>query len=236
MTTQTIIGNLNQLSANARVSKPMSDKYKTYDTKTLVENIVRDLGLDCTIKAKGNIPGRVSTSHFVEIGLKETFTLPDGLYSPRVIIRNSYAGEGSLSVQCGIFRYICENGLTIGSKTFAIRIRHVGRTQEQVYAELRANILVAIENAKKLAQTMYAGMSENISVVDLKRKINTLDLSKKVQDVVLYRFKHATRPEDATQTLWAAYNIINEVMRERSRSEMRTLDRNNNLSEKLIAA
>ena len=236
MTTQTIIGNLNQLSANARVSKQMSDKYKTYDTKTLVENIVRDLGLDCTIKAKGNIPGRVSTSHFVEIGLKDTFTLPDGLYSPRVIIRNSYAGESALVVQCGVFRYICENGLTIGSKTFAIKIRHVGRTQEQVYSELRANIIVAIENAKTLAQAMYAGMSESISIVDLKRKLNTLNLSKKVKDVVLYRFQHATRPEDATQTLWSAYNIVNEIMRERGRSEMRTFDRNNNLSEKLIAA
>lgn len=236
MTTQTIIGNLNQLSANARISKPMSDKYKTYDTKTLVENIVHDLGLDCTIKAKGNIPGRVSTSHFVEIGLKDTFTLPDGLYSPRVIIRNSYAGESALVVQCGIFRFICENGLTIGTKTFAVKIRHIGRTQEQVYAELRTNILLAIANAKTLAQTMYAGMSESISIVDLKRKIETLDLSKKVQNQVLYRFLNATRPEDSTQTLWAAYNIINEVIRERSRSEMRMLDRNNNLSEKLIAA
>lgn len=236
MTTQTIIGNLNQLSANARVSKPMSDKYKTYDTKTLVENIVKDLGLDCTIKAKGNMPGRVSTSHFVEIGLKETFTLPDGLYSPRVIIRNSYAGEGSLSVQCGIFRFVCQNGLLIGTKTYATKIRHVGRTQEQVYTELRENIVAAISNAQKLAYDQYMGMTKTLTAVEMRQKIETLDLSKKVQGIVANRFLHTDRPEDSTRTVWALYNIVNEVIGERSRSDMRVLARNNNLAERLIAA
>ena len=236
MTTQTIIGNLNQLSANARVSKPMSDKYKTYDTKTLVENIVRDLGLDCTIKAKGNIPGRVSTSHFVEIGLKDTFTLPDGLYSPRVIIRNSYAGESALVVQIGLFRFVCSNGLVVGSNTYATKIRHVGRTQDQVYTELKTNIVLAIENAKTLAYEQYMGMTKTLTAVEMRQKIETLNLSKKVQGIVANRFLHTERPEDATRTVWALYNIVNEVIGERSRSDMRVLARNNNLAEKLIAA
>jgi hypothetical protein len=227
---------LDRVSASAKISKPMSKNYKTYDTKKLVETVMTKLGLDCTIKASGNIPGRVSTKHFVEIALKEIFTLPDGQYSPRVIIRNSYAGESALIVQIGLYRFVCSNGLIIGSNTFAQKIRHVGKSEEQVLEELTNSILVAIDKAKDLAWYQYTTMQVKLSLADAKRKIISLNLSKAMEQKVLNTFALPTRNEDDTGTVYALYNIVNEIMRQRGRSEMRQIERNNNLAERLLAA
>jgi hypothetical protein len=227
---------LNHVSANAKKSKPMSKNYKTYDTKKLVETVINNLGLDCTIHASGNLPGRKSTKHFVEITLNERFTLPDGIYSPRIIIRNSYAGESALIVQIGLFRFVCSNGLLLGTKTFAQKIRHVGKSEEQVLEELNTSILVAIDKAKDLAWYQYTIMQVKLTYLEAQRKIESLKLPESVSKKVLATFEWPDRPADEGMTIYTLYNIVNEIMRQRSRSEMRQIERNNNLAETLLAA
>lgn len=232
----TIIGNINNIAPNTKITKTMSPKYEIFDTRAIVEKIMSDLGLDCTIKIKGNSPNRVSTKHFVEIALNETFDLPDGKYSPRIIIGNSYAGESSLNVRIGLFRFVCENGLIIGSSTYCKRIRHYGKSSREHVESLTLAIQDAIDKAKDLAWYQYTIMQNKLSLVEAQRKVDSLNLSKKVSEQVVSTFNNATREEDSTQTVYALYNIVNEIMRQRGRSEMRQIERNSNLAEKLLAA
>jgi hypothetical protein len=221
----TIIGNINNIAPNTKITKTMSPKYEIFDTRAIVEKIMSDLGLDCTIKIKGNNPNRVSTKHFVEIALNETFDLPDGKYSPRIIIGNSYAGESSLNVRIGLFRFVCENGLIIGSSTYCKRIRHYGKSSREHVESLTLAIKDAIDKAKDLAWYQYTTMQGKLSYLEAQRKVESLDLSKSVKEKVLATFECPNREADEGQTVYTLYNIVNEIMRQRGRSEMRQVEK-----------
>jgi hypothetical protein len=94
------------------------------------------------------------------------FTLPDLSYTvtgdtsasmPRLVLGNDYRGNGGLSAMSGWFRFICSNGMTIGTVASQTNARHVGTID---IMEILTNAIVAmksrVEVDRLLAESLAA--------------------------------------------------------------------------------
>jgi hypothetical protein len=129
-----------------------------------------------------------------------------------VLIINSYNGKSSLTINLGVYRFVCSNGLIAGSNLFSNKIRHVGTDfYEQVdYAITR--ILISVAKLKKVITKLKSRVLTELEVMlyaehcfneRLRKndKLFYINLEKSLQ-----RYRHG----DAGFGLWEVLNVIQE--------------------------
>lgn len=136
----------------------------------------------------------------------------------RVILTNSHDGFNSFKFMCGLFRFVCSNGLVVSDMEFAnISIRHinydfnelkivVGDMIEkipQVVARMNAMTQVSLTDAQKveLAKETYRirkGIEEGEKV--------------DVDDATIHDILTPVRDEDKSNDLWTIFNLCQEKM------------------------
>jgi hypothetical protein len=130
----------------------LTDKYKLAKTSEIVKRI-EGLGfkLDNFVAMKTRKKERQGFQKHRAI-----FTSPllkatnDGV--PQLLLTNSHDGTSSVVLQLGFFRFICSNGLVVGSNVVKpLRIRHSGNDFED---RLIAGINTMVAQAEKILKLM----------------------------------------------------------------------------------
>lgn len=128
-----------------------------------------------------------------------------------IVMFNSHNGTFTYRFYGGFFRFICENGLVIGSgeETDYVKTKHIGISQDDV---VEASYRI-IENAPK-----YIEWAEELKTIGLNKPekeafaesaYELLDTNKKKQ-IVPEQLLDVRRQEDLKSDLWTTYNVVQE--------------------------
>jgi len=222
-------------------NRTLSNKYQSVSTPDLLakfEEVATKRGLDFEIKNLTRKPSAKSTVHAFQVTFGSEFELFGSKVSPRVLIKNSYRGESALTIQVGLYRFVCSNGLVLGETCFKEKIIHIkGQTIEMKLAELGSRIEAALE---WIDTKMKAAIEEKTAMTLSPEKaveiVSQLKVSKRIKASVATLIENpiALRPEDRGNNVFSLWNIVNEQIRKSSRSPLREMERNERLLENIL--
>jgi hypothetical protein len=136
----------------------------------------------------------------------------------RVILTNSHDGFNSFKFMCGLFRFVCSNGLVVSDMEFAnISIRHINYD----FNELKVVVGDMIERIPMVVAQMNAMTRVSLTdeqKVELARE--TYRIRKGVEDGERVEVDDETirdiltpvRDEDKADDLWTIFNLCQEKM------------------------
>lgn len=127
---------------------------------------------------------------------------------PRIIVINSHDGSGSARVAAGLYRFVCSNGLIVGTTIDSAVVRHTG--------DAAANLIHRVQTLARETQTVY-GKIESWAKKDLTRpqreafarfaaQLRWGDARRfEVEELLQVR-----RAEDDGGDLWRTFNRVQE--------------------------
>ena len=190
----------------------VSDRYSFLPTTDILQ-ILQDEGWTAW-KAQQVNPRKWSRGHAKHIiRLKhedmdeKAFGVGDSF--PEMLLMNSHNGLGSYTLQGGLFRLICSNGMVISEQDFGkIHIRHIGFEAEQVKDASRK----LIANSTKLADTVNDW--QETQMTDRAQKDFFADAARlrfeNPNDGLIRDISTARRDADKGQDLWRTFNVAQE--------------------------
>ena len=128
---------------------------------------------------------------------------------PEMLLINAHNGLGSYTLQGGIFRMICSNGMVISEEDFGkIHIRHIGFEPQQVQEASRELIMNSSRIADKIGSWQNTEMSER------SRKDFFADAAKlrweNPDDGLILDVATPRREADKGNDLWRTFNVAQE--------------------------
>lgn len=177
----------------------------------------KDLLEHCVeILEKSKMPFAVSGGHLIRDGSKTIIEIdvlgeeiragendPIGM---KIYLINSFDGYSSARLIAGFVRLVCENGMTVGKKEFALAYRHVGKVSELIVKDFRQYI-----KDKSKAMLAFIGKMRKIAFQDMNQVHELVHASKwmaqKYREAII---KQTTtmNPLDA----WELYNAFTYVI------------------------
>jgi len=201
----------------------VSDKYIQANTETVIEDLGK-LGWypvqakQC--RAKKGSKG-IRSFHLVALQNEKVKIInPNGGTEAyvRIILQNSHDGFNSFKFMMGLYRCICSNGLVVCDAEFSsFSIRHINYSFE----ELRGIVAKVIDTVPGIIDKMNT-MNRIILTGDQKREmaVETYKIRKgiskedkvKVDEFTIAELLSPVRTEDAGNTLWNVFNVLQEKM------------------------
>ncbi|NSZ48735.1 DUF945 domain-containing protein [Agrobacterium vitis] len=138
----------------------------------------------------------------------------DGIGKPEaaeVIIVNSHDGTSSYQMFAGMLRFVCTNSLVAGERFEEVRVPHKGNIQhdiiEGVYTVAKdfPRLIDASETMKEI--TLSADERRVLAEASLVARYGEEESPVRSEQIIEPR-----RREDAAQSLWMSYNVIQENM------------------------
>lgn len=226
------ITELSHVAAIGMINSNTSNKYKYVDSFDVLESLeLTGAEID---SIKFNRHGK-SSKHLIDIRLKETIQVFGDSVIPRLLLVNSYNGECAFSIRVGVFRLVCSNGLIVGTETFHQRLVHLDTLD---FDDKLKTIQEAANDALKymrmsMANEIVEKMGKYLTPDKQHDVVDGLGLSKRIIKSIHSKLE-CPRLEDSSNTTWSLYNIINEAIREASRSPLRNEEKNFDLMSKVV--
>lgn len=218
---------LNKISEQVKTT---SEKYAPIDSRQLIEDTLKTLkslgyhNVGVTLRYPGG--GARNTTHFITYTIHDLELATDGGLKARIIQRNSYNGEAGFTMRIGFLRLVCTNGLMVGSSCHESYLRHLkGNYFDSVVEGLQPAIAASIKYLRDSASQDVQEMQDRWLTFD-QAKLIVADLklsnrmTKSVELALMKKWLWQTgRVQDRPANLWTLYNIVNEVVRLRSRTQ-----------------
>jgi len=206
--TQVINNILNPVSQTSRHLDKTSNKYKFVSTQAIVARLeshgwqVRETKAVNTKKYQGFQKHVIKMNH------------PDYTYQDKsleLIISNSHMGNSSVKLTMGIFRFICENGLVVGTAFYNEKVRHVGYT----HAKLDTALNNLLKQTDKLLDHITAMSNRQLTDEEIKLLASNFanERLKGIDNVVkvdVNKMLDIYRAEDQARDLFTVYNVLQE--------------------------
>lgn len=129
---------------------------------------------------------------------------------PEIVLTNSHDRASSFSLELGLFRLVCSNGLVTSSASFqSYKIRHIFSTADDVIGAVHA----IIEQFPKLEATVGAWSGVTLSLDQqhaFAEQAMGLRWEKDKSPFSYDRLLSTRRQEDVAPTLWTVYNRVQE--------------------------
>lgn len=238
---------LRELENRAATYGKTSEVYRYVPTLGLVNKISKYILGDLENLGKTSarlkvIPDAKSTQHCVEVLFND---LEQDLFGtpviPRIVIWNSYNRECSLSLKVGVYRKVCNNGLTMSTDLFNQRAIHIrGQEIEIVLENFDQQVAQGIDYISSKMSSDFVGLLggklnrweyNRILTAMVDRKI----ITDKVKNNILTAVScNSLRIEDQSETLFSFYNLVNEHMRLSGKSRVAQERRNDNLLDQVV--
>ena len=192
---------------NTEVHPKASDKYSQVCTLDILEGAER-FGWKPTFAA-GNTSD-VYGVHTIKLEHPE-YVMPTG-DKIQMVVNNSHNLQRRFSLDAGVYRLVCSNGLIMAIHQFAsIRKRHMGIES----MELLEHLLITIDGIGEVAPSV-----KRMSEIDLTRDqreeiaiealLSRLGEEELVETVDLFNFLSPKRNADSGTDLWTTYNLVQE--------------------------
>jgi hypothetical protein len=187
----------------------LSDKYRLAKTSDIVKRIeglgfTMDKFVALKVRKKERQGYQKHRAIFTSPLLKAT---SDGV--PQLLLTNSHDGTSSVVLQLGFFRYVCSNGLVVGSNIIEpIRVRHSGNDFDE-------RLIVAINHIVAQAHKLTESIDKMKSIILSPSEIVTFQreaLQKRLgADVKIDSFNIPVhRDDDRAADLFTVMNVIQE--------------------------
>jgi hypothetical protein len=192
---------------STQAAPTLSDRYSFVNTREVVARMERaGFYVAAATSARPRSRDPMFSKHMIDFRIKGA-ERNQGT-EPRIIFLNSHDGTTAARVMMGMFRFVCANGLVIGSAFDRSTQRHAG--------DAAAEIVRRMQDSARKATDMYATI-DRWSKIECSQK--DIDLYARMatqlrwgnanlfdaQEVV-----SARRPEDDRGDLWALFNRVQE--------------------------
>ena len=135
-------------------------------------------------------------------GLRDSF--------PEMLLINAHNGCGSYTLQGGIFRMICSNGMVVSESDFGrIHLRHMGFEPEQVINASRKLVHSASDIALKI-DTWKSVDLDKAQRRDFYGEAARIRFGDDTTDQLVDAIATPRRMEDADNDLWSVFNVAQE--------------------------
>lgn len=162
------------------------------------------------------------------------FELPgDGAMYPIIMFSNWNDGTRAMRITVGLFRLVCSNGLMASVPGMSFDRRIIHRFTETNIERVKELPVIAAElveylNSGDLQHTIE--MAKDTPVRDAISVIGSLPVGQRAKDLSIDRILlNRVRPEDDIRNAWGVYNLVNESVRSKSRSEFTALTKDEGL-------
>lgn len=131
-----------------------------------------------------------------------------------IIVINSHDGSSGYQMLAGWFRFVCQNGLIVGSTTSDVRIRHSGRAVEQV-VEGAYEVLGHAESVREsrdgfASLQLSDGEQHAFARAALELRFDEAVRAERAIPVEASDVLTTRRVEDAKPDLWTTFNKVQE--------------------------
>lgn len=186
----------------------LSDKYRLAKTSEIVKRIeglgfTMDKFVALKTRRKERQGFQKHRAIFTSPTLKATV---DGI--PQLLLTNSHDGSSSVVLQLGFFRFVCSNGLVVGSNLIEpVRIRHSGNDFDE-------RLIVAINHIVAQAEKLTASIDKLKAKVLTQAEVLAFQreaLQKRLGDVKIESFSMPIhRQADEATDLFTVMNVVQE--------------------------
>lgn len=186
----------------------VSDKYVVIDTERVVLElqkrgfVLRDIKQAKT--GKGRHVVRMRTENFTEINGEKLF--------PEIVIQNSYDKKCGFSVETGIFRLVCSNGLTVrvkGTEGGFYKTTHIGNPAK-IAEQIALDFVDQLGNVWGIHQKLAAKKLTDKQMIALAMRAAQIRWNKIFTAVEAKKLLASARPEDDGNTAWLVFNRLQE--------------------------
>lgn len=114
------------LAINATSPSPtLSSRYEFVDTRAVIDRIAQEgWQVASATTASPRRRNGLFAKHLID--LRHPDLAPINGAVPRLLFTNSHDGSSSARVLAGVFRFVCANGLVVGTTTGNVSVRHSG--------------------------------------------------------------------------------------------------------------
>ena len=152
------------------------------------------------------------TKHMLRLRKLDAFAGNTWQEIPEVVLINAHDGTAAYNLFGGVFRFICSNGLIVGSTLAAFKVRHTVGPQTSLEV-LRAGEAIVTEQFPKVLERIEVFKSTPIKL-DQSMRLAAVGMQLRYGDTMapfptedLLNFR---RDEDRDPTLWNMLNRIQE--------------------------
>ena len=213
----------------------VSDKYAFVPTYKLLDTF-RDAGYYPIMASESKVreENQGYQKHIIQFRSLENLLRPNAKDEYEdIVLTNSHNRTSSFIVDLAIFRIVCSNMLVVPSKSFVhTSIVHIGFTQEKVKNAIEevTSYIPKIKEQVSIFKSIYLTNAEMQmlanAAIDIRFDTNTHYI--KADELLKVNYE-----EDEVNTLWSAYNRIQESMI-RGGVKMKNLVTNKNFTSKAI--
>lgn len=185
----------------------VSPRYEFIDTRAIIERIAQE---GWTVASATVAAPRKRDPLFAKhmVDFRHPDFAPVNGAVPRIILTNSHDGSSSAKVLSGVFRFVCSNGLVIGTTTGTTTVRHTGdaatdlihRVQQLARETSRVYSAIDAWSKKQLSKSQrheFARFAAQLRWGDAHRYAP--------EDLLMVR-----RAEDDRGDLWSTFNRVQE--------------------------
>jgi hypothetical protein len=138
----------------------------------------------------------------------ESFGVGDSF--PEMLLINAHNGLGGYTLQGGIFRMICSNGMVISESDFGkIHIRHIGFEAQQVKDASRKLVMNSSRIADKIDKWQNIELSPR-SRKDFFTDAAQIRFGKATTESIILEVSQPRREADRKNNLWTTFNVAQE--------------------------
>jgi len=171
--------------------------------------------------------GSKSTKHMVSFEIQtqhgKLCPVAGGEGNAKIMVTNSFNREGSYKISGGMYRFVCANGIVVGKfQQFSKIIHTQGQTFERKWRLMEHQIACTLRYIRE----EFGMKIEEMKAKELnyEQKMMIVLKTKQLNDTMVSELTRKLHPdndyklrvEDRDNNLWTLFNIINEVIREKS--------------------
>lgn len=184
-----------------------SEKYVTIDTQAVVHELQNRGFVLREIKQAKTGKGR----HIVRMRTQDFTVIKGEKMFPEIVIMNSYDSKCSFSVEIGIFRLVCSNGLTVcvpGTNSM-YKTRHFGEPAK-IAAEIALQFSENIDEIWKIHGKLTETKLTDKQMIALAMRAAEIRWNKKFKKAEAEKLLATKRTDDEGNDAWHVFNVLQE--------------------------
>lgn len=133
-------------------------------------------------------------------------------YSIEILITNSHMGNSSLKINIGIYRFVCANGLVVGTSFSEHRIKHIGFTYDKLGTAL-SGLIARMTSIREIISGMSSKQLTRRQQEDMARRFANKRLegvASHITDINIKEMLLSVREEDRPADVFTVYNKLQE--------------------------
>ena len=201
-------------SPELRKTLGITDRYVHVPTTQVIEDVMK-LGWEPIQACQVNARKRKGYQRHMVKFVNRDFIKEDSTEYPELLLSNSHDGTTSFTLDVGIFRLVCSNGMVIKSQDFgSMKVRHYGYDFETIKGAVN-ELMDKIPNYLKQVEDMKEQKLEREQMLEFARQAAMLRMNKvnesAIDEVVdVEDLLGVDRKEDDGDGLWEVFNRLQE--------------------------